>query len=334
MFKDEARYAYPIGVVRSLEAGLLSMEQIETLLVSRDLDGVLKILGETEYSQYLANINNGDYETALLVGLKKLLQLLSRLSLDQSLTDLFLLKYDLLNLKIILKARLTGEGKSRLQSLSSDLGKMPVERLKKAIFEESYSDLPPLLKGAALEAVSAFERDKDPQVIDIVLDRKFYPLLTVRTVESGTPFLKKYFEMVIDLININTLIRIKWRGDRPEVLQKALLDNGSLPKGHYSTLLDSPWDAIPPKFFVTPYEGIVEHGIAHLTNYNSFDKFESLRDSLLTAYLKRARLFTFGIEPLVAYFLIKEKEIETVRMIITAKLNNLPVEGIRERLAA
>ena len=50
------------------------------------------------------------------------------------------------------------------------------------------------------------------------------------------------------------------------------------------------------------------------------------------SYIRNARLVTIGVEPLIAWLFAKETEIRNVRMIMTGKINNLPMDMIRERL--
>jgi len=55
-------------------------------------------------------------------------------------------------------------------------------------------------------------------------------------------------------------------------------------------------------------------------------------DDLLLLKIKRARYFTFGVEPLIGFLHAKEVELKIVRLILVAKLNRLKTELIKERL--
>ena len=48
--------------------------------------------------------------------------------------------------------------------------------------------------------------------------------------------------------------------------------------------------------------------------------------------IKPQKYNPFSVEPLVAYVLARENEIKTVRIILSAKANNLPEDSIRERV--
>lgn len=52
----------------------------------------------------------------------------------------------------------------------------------------------------------------------------------------------------------------------------------------------------------------------------------------MTNYLKKAKLISFGPEPIIAYIFAKENEIKAVRIILTGKKNGVDPDIIKERL--
>ena len=60
--------------------------------------------------------------------------------------------------------------------------------------------------------------------------------------------------------------------------------------------------------------------------------FERWCDNQLIETIKPQKYNPFTAGPLVAYILAKENEIKTVRIILTARLNGLEEEQIRERI--
>jgi V/A-type H+-transporting ATPase subunit C len=76
----------------------------------------------------------------------------------------------------------------------------------------------------------------------------------------------------------------------------------------------------------------VSEGISQLKAQKSFAALERSVDDLLIQLLKQSREASFGVEPVVAYLLLKEYEIQAVRAVMVGKLNQLPKEKIKERL--
>ncbi|MBA7667994.1 hypothetical protein ES703_76097 [subsurface metagenome] len=55
-------------------------------------------------------------------------------------------------------------------------------------------------------------------------------------------------------------------------------------------------------------------------------------DNFLLEYVKKTKLVTAGLEVLIAYLIAKENEIKLLRSILTGKINEIPVQMIRERM--
>jgi V/A-type H+-transporting ATPase subunit C len=85
-------------------------------------------------------------------------------------------------------------------------------------------------------------------------------------------------------------------------------------------------------FFATPYNRIVETGANYLASNNSFLKAEQQCEEYLTGFLKSTSVITAGPQPVIAFLLLKENEIRTVRLILTAKNNFLDTKLILDRL--
>jgi V/A-type H+-transporting ATPase subunit C len=97
--------------------------------------------------------------------------------------------------------------------------------------------------------------------------------------------------------------------------------------------LDVGYEALPPLFYVTPYHGTVEGGVSYLLAEQSFLHLEKDCQDHLTGFLKTTRSITAGPQPIIAYLMMKENEIRTVRMILTCKKNGMDTKFILDRLS-
>ena len=50
------------------------------------------------------------------------------------------------------------------------------------------------------------------------------------------------------------------------------------------------------------------------------------------SHIEKAKYKSFGIEPLIAFYIAKDAEIKNVRIILSCKHNELPPQTIRERV--
>jgi len=72
--------------------------------------------------------------------------------------------------------------------------------------------------------------------------------------------------------------------------------------------------------------------IRKLERESSFVALEKEINDFLIQILKPAKYLSFGPEPILAYYFAKVNEINLIRMIILAKLNNVPSDLVKERL--
>ena len=115
--------------------------------------------------------------------------------------------------------------------------------------------------------------------------------------------------------------------------RKVFLRGGFIALERLLQALDLGYEAMAPLFFVTPYYRVVEAGAAYLSSNKAFLKLEQQCQEFLTGYLKLAVQITAGPQPIVAFLLMKENEIRTVRLILTAKKNSLDTKLILDRIS-
>jgi V/A-type H+-transporting ATPase subunit C len=329
-YGNDVRYAYAVGVIRVLETRALTRERIDRAADAPTIEEVLRILAETAYSEYLSGLKSAaDYETFLEEEHRKVLRLVQDLTKDVSLTDLLLYRFDFHNLKVAVKERFGGQ---ELTSAYVPLGRIPVSVITTAVKEEGFSSLPRWLAGVAERVVSGFPEKQDPKWIDFVVDRGMYEVFISRCRQEGSLFLYDLIQREIDLINILSLFRIRHGGQERGRFLDAFIEGGSLSRSFFLQLFDEPLDAMASRFAYTPYRDLAENGWDHLNRNGSFVVFERIGRDFILAYLRKANLIAFGIEPLIAYVHAKESELRVIRTVMVGKLNNVPSNLIKEHL--
>jgi V/A-type H+-transporting ATPase subunit C len=329
-YGDDVRYAYAVGVIRVLETRLLSRERVDRAADASSAEEVLRILGETSYSEYLSGLTDpADYETFLESERENTLNLLEKLTQDPPLTDLFLYRFDFHNLKVALKERFGGQD---LASAYIPLGKIAVPVIKTAVTDEDFSPLPGWLAEPGGQVVREFPERQDPKWIDLLIDRKMYEYFLAVSRERGSLFLHDLITREIDLINILSFFRIRRSAQERRFFQEAFIGGGSLPFHFFLQFFDEPIETAPGRFAHTPYRAMVENGWDHLITHGSFAVFEQAGRDFLLDHLRKAKLVAFGIEPLVAYVHAKENELRMIRTIMVGKLNNVESNVIKESL--
>ena len=332
MSGNDTRYAYAVARIRALENRLLDRSRIDIMLEAKTSQDVLKILGETDYSAALGDIQDEyDFEKLLVAERNKVIELLKKIAPNPEVISILIMRYDFHNMKVLLKAKYLGESSDHLLV---DAGSVNPALLKKMVEEDTYRDLPPLMRKAMEETVSEFQKNEDPQMISFALDKYLYETLTALALEQKSEFLIRYFKMQADLINVSAFLRVKNLNKSREFLENVLLDNGIIEKRVFLQLFmePEPADALIARMTNSDYSLIIEEGARMWLKNRSTTDFEKLADNYLLRYLQSAKMVVFGAEPLIAYLLAKEIEIKIIRMIMISKLNGIPVEDIKERL--
>jgi V/A-type H+-transporting ATPase subunit C len=324
------RYAYAIGRIKVMETRLLDRDRIERMVEAKSADEALKVLGESEYSDYLADLADvHEYEKILSAELLRIYRELRQLSPEEKIIAFFARKYDYHNLKVLFKAAHLKEERPEL--LLPGLGNIPLDELVRAVSEEDFRNLPPRMQEAAQKLAEKLQDGFDPQLVDLWLDQALYAELAEDVQRSKNKYLRDYFTGLVDLTNIKTFLRVRRMQRSKSFLAAVLLPGGSLDLLAMLDLTD-PLEVIVDRLASSPYAQVVAEGVQLFQQTDTLTRYEKLADNFLLERVRQAKYVTLGPEPVIGYLLAKENEIKIIRIVLTGKINRLPVSEIRERL--
>lgn len=107
---DEFAWASTVGRIRILEQTFMPRSYLLSLAEARDLAAVVGALRDSPYGPYLSRTENEDtLERALERFLRDQFQMVESMSPETAFTDIFRLRYDFHNLKVLARARFLGE---------------------------------------------------------------------------------------------------------------------------------------------------------------------------------------------------------------------------------
>ena len=327
---DSRQFIQVIPRLRVLETRLLDKAKIDRMIDSNSADEALKTLRETEYANLMANVKRPeDYEEVLREELKRVYHEMYKMSPSKEVIDIMSIKYDYHNIKVILKGRFLNKD---LSDILIQVGRTETAKLKSILDNEELVDLNPIMRNGIEETIVDFNSKKDPQRIDIILDRYMYE--EIKSIAKGLEdeFTSNYIKALIDLTNIKTLLRVKKQNKGREFLLSVVIDGGNIDKDMLLVLLTDSTENIPSKLSHTNYVNILKAGVEDYSKTNSAGLLEKLVDNYIMDMMKDAKMIPFGCEPLLSYIYAKETEIKVIRIIMVGKLNNITAEVIRERL--
>ncbi len=325
--EDDWRYMFQTAEVRALEMHMLPRAALMDMANAPDFAAALGSLSGTEYT-LPQGAGGVEIETVLRQRRAAARHVFTELMLDERLLGVFRSRDDFANLRLALRRMLT---ERPLGTDYSPEGNVPLDLLRQAFEEENYAALPDYMQRAIDEGVLAYYQNKDIRQIDFALDRvqADYKLETAEEVDGST-FVLNLFRIQIDLTNIRTMLRVKFLdADARDVF----LDGGFLEFDRLRQGVEMPYEQVGALFYATPYHHVVEPGAAYLAADGSFLKLEQQCDEYMLGFLRQTGQITAGPQPVVAFLLVKEQEIRTVRLVLTAKRNNLETKLILDRLA-
>lgn len=328
MFDD--KYLYAVTRVRSLETKLLDKAKIERMIDTKNAEEVVKVLAETEYASLVSEMSSAlDYEMLLLKELEKTYVFLREIAPSKEIETLFLIKYDIHNLKVLLKSSLLGV---EYDELLINIGSIPVAKLKEMVKEKNFRDFDPIIDDALQGIFSDVSETPDPQSIDLVLDKCQFQIMYDLAKQSKSSFLMSFISAQIDMVNIKSFLRIRVMGLGKDFLNKVILSNGKIDNDFYEKYFDEPIETIAEKLWATDYYKVIQEGLESYIKTKSFTTLERLIDDFILELAKKGKYVAFGIEPIVGYLMAKENEVKIIRIIMVGKINDIPNEIIRERL--
>ena len=303
-------------MLRAREAKMLTRDKAERMIDAPSFDEAAKMLTDCGYKD-MSGFTAKQVEETLAEHRAEIFAELARLSPNAEPVEVFRMRYDYHNAKIVIKTEADGRDRSDLMSAS---GRVSPEILKRSFAEEKYLGLPPVLADAMVEAKSALARSQNPYFAEICAAAK----------NLGSAFLKGYAQMLIDAANLRSAVRTMRMNKDTEFLKTALIPGGGIDTGRILAAFGS-GDTLASIYANTLLENAAALGAAAVKG-GTMTEFELACDNAVTAYLTGARLVSYGEAPAIAYLAAVEGETTALRMILTGMLAGLPTETIRERL--
>lgn len=322
----ETDYAYAVARIRANELGLLTTADIEQLITTENYQTALHILEE---KGWINPENNDDVNAALKKQIDNTWHLLSELSPDLGELDFLIVKNDFHNIKAVLKkfisANVFGSDISGTDSFVTPSSIDP-EKIKNAIFNKRFNELPDFAKDAAEKTYEVLIRTADGQLADIMLDSMALNVTMEKADRTNNDFIKKMAELLCVTANIKIAVRAARTGKDEQFLETALCQTKSLDKVSLINATVKGVDELINYISTTTYCEAADYIKTSAT------ALEKWCDDVLMSHVENAKYKSFGIEPLIAFYIAKDAEIKNVRIILSCKHNKLPPEAIKERV--
>ncbi len=323
-------YFYSSARVRALETAIVGAEALVRLAQATSAEAAYAQLAEYGITVRRDPSGRAEVEETLLSRLRAAYAELETLIAEQDPRAVMLWRYpyDCNNLKAAIKGFLR---EIDPLPMTFDFGTVPTEEVCRAVRTKDFSSLPHVLSRGAEEALAVYARTKDPQRIDLTLDRACYREMLDAAEQSGVAFAVRLVKARIDLVNIITCIRVMRMncGSAGELLlAEALLEGGVLPRDLFEALFHMEERQALERLLYTDYKTFAES----ISAGDGLGAIERAADNAFMAIVREARFVACGPEVLVGYLLGVECEVRNLRVILSGLASGLASDILMERI--
>lgn len=316
--------------IRVYEKKLINPLVFSRMLDSTDISEVFKTLSETTYGENVdEDINILNYDKVLSVEFKKLFKSLREIINNEELVEIFLKKYKYNNLKFMLKAKFMNVD---LGNELFDIEGFDNEFIFSYIKSEDFNFLPEEFSGLVKNVCEDFEEKKDPQRIDIMVDREMFKNLLKISNNIKDDFLSNYIRVLIDVFNVKTLFRFKKLSLEKKLFESVIVDGGNISLNSLKSIFSEPKENLLNTLSSSEMFRKIKDGIEHYVTNDSLNILDKELDDFLIDYLKNAKIIVKGLAPIIGYINGKENEIKNIRIVLVGKINSVAPDYIRGRL--
>lgn len=329
MSKKPEEYIFPSVLLRSKETRFLSQASLDKLVEADGTQGMLKALAELGYGGGLITDKAESAEAAISAELKEAYQTVFSVLTDEPELALFEYPGDYHNLKVLLKSQALGLDP---KDLLMDTGSIEPEKLEEIVRKKEMASLSAVMKEAIATASETFAKSQDPQEIDIIFDRACYQDMADAAARLDDEFVLGYVRLLIDCLNMSSMIRLRRIGKGKNFFEKIFLSGGELDLGMFEALYEESYAQIADKLAPFGYYEIFTTGTAALDATGSYSELEKILDNIKIDYVRDSRYEPFGLCVACAYLVAKEMEAKNIRIILAGKAAGTDKQVIAERL--
>lgn len=313
-------FTYAVARIRYRENKLLTDADLNTLLSAKDADAIIRQLRDKGWGE---TSDGNDPDALLRRESEKVWEFIDEIVPEREAFDFLLVPNDFHNLKVAVKA-ITRDMKPDDMFIRN--ATVAPEDIYDAVGKREYDQLPEFLRDTAKEAMSALLQTSDGQLCDIIIDKACMEYVAKLGKENSEEIIRLYCELFVASADIKIAIRSAHTKKRLDFIQRSMAACDSLDIDRLATAASLSYEDVLKYLETTRYSAAIP---AIRVSMSAFEKW---CDDYVTEAMKPQKWEPFTIGPVVAYLIARENEIKAVRMILSAKINGLSDDVIKERL--
>ncbi len=317
------KFVFQNAKIKHMESKLLAVQSVQRLLDCDSTQDAFKVLIDLGFGSGLTFEGN-DFDRLFESEEEKSVAFLKEFNVDNAL-DVFLLQYDYLNLKAILKATMQG---ARDKVTLAPNGLYDADMLQAVVDGEKVDGMSKHIEIAVGEVQSLVAEGKaTPHMIDCAVDKEMYKHVFACIKKSGK-LAKDYFIRKIDYLNLLSLLRSRKLGLSYEFFKEGFIEGGNIALGTFENTFDSSLDSLVEGVKHTVYEDIVKK----VAEDGDIISVEVESDNALLKMWREENNDLFSVAPIVSFYLTRMTELRLAKLIVAGIKNNVDAQIIKKRM--
>ncbi len=337
MFKDydindDPYYLYICALLTEREKEFIDKQRWERLINADSTKDFLKVLQETHYSKYTNMIEKtGNLESAMTEEHTSIMNLLRGFlkKEHEPLKEFYLLRLDMQNIKIIMKACITEKDFSDIFHAFS----YSYQDLKEAYESGKYDKIDKETQEILNYAKHTIDLEKNQRTRELLLERFYLNKIYEHFSSMGSEMLIDLLKHTIDMYNIKNIYRVKLLKDKIPY-DAFLYENGFLEKRELIKYEKESTDYFIQSIEKTPYLKMIFQGTHMFQQKNTFSAFERNEDEFVLNFFEQVKYSVSNLEKLVYFALRKRIEMKNLNIALIGATYSIDKERIRNRILA
>lgn len=348
---DLSDYGYVNARVRGMRSYLLGKGFFDKLVEAEDFDTMHGLLEQTVYRReineaVLLDPEKPDYDYALNMNLVAVLERVYDSTGGQArqLTGQLLSRYDLENVKAILRGKQGGATTGEIMNLMIPVGSLDLEDLEEIARQKELGSAIAEMERKRIRFAKPLEsalpayrkKDHDLSVLELALD-KFHFSDNLENLagkkDDNSKMVRQMFIAEIDMRNISTLVRIRGIKLKDSEATDLMIGGGSLSVDQFLSLHRlGDIGRIVSEYPDPRYRRVLERAFAEYQELDvvAFDR--ELERELVREAVGMSNVDVLGIGVIIGYIWAKKNEIVNLRIVFKGKAMDQPQAEIKKDL--
>lgn len=312
------KFLYQNAQIKSRESKLLTQQGVQRLLDASDTREASRALAELGFGT-----DGENFDVVFKRAEDENIALLKEMNEGGAL-DAFLIESDYTNLKILLKAFVSG---LKAETFAPD-GLFEVGFLQNAIETGEVAALPRQMQEIILKTQEALAGGQiSAHKLDIDVDKTQYAHQLELCKKSGK-VAKEYFEKRIDYLNISSFERARRLNLDQSFFEECFINGGKIALTTFQSVWELHGEELLKPFKETAYF----EDLKALDEGGKLVVFEAKSDDALLKLWKEEKDDLYSISPIVAFYMSRKTELKIAKLIVAGVKNHVAPQIIKERM--